>query len=355
MAEDIVDGGERSVGPPLEKPGRSKNNPGAPVPNQQNILEAIRELARTHPTPAALLLAAFVLVLVIGLTVSLGQNLQNVVPSVVYVIGGGLAVLIVGRWLDDGLMSKALTGFLFVLFAAWIVSFVVLRPVFPAHVQVNCFAEFWRNPREIADDIARWLTEQNASATNIEVPPEGVEGPQIPPPPEADIDPARYRVFVQFGGDIRRGDIRALMEQLEDAEWDVQDADGGGERLARAVGLAEIRYGTDDDKAAAEALADALLASGRVYQRYKTVKTNGVLPNNLEIWIGNYFGVSTGRQIEAALRLLGIPLPENPTTSQLSDAVRQFQSEHDLAADGIVGPKTLLYLKEAAPTAFVGS
>lgn len=94
---------------------------------------------------------------------------------------------------------------------------------------------------------------------------------------------ADRRVFIQFAGPITRSEIVDLNRSLHDAGWNVQGA--SGERIATALGLNEVRYSADADRAAAEALAAILGKSGIPGQSVTARRVKVVRPGTLEIWI----------------------------------------------------------------------
>jgi hypothetical protein len=68
------------------------------------------------------------------------------------------------------------------------------------------------------------------------------------------------RLFIQFAG-YKRGEVVTLATQLTEAGWKVEGGDRGGERVATAAGLNEVRYFNPADAGLAAALADTLRAT----------------------------------------------------------------------------------------------
>lgn len=110
--------------------------------------------------------------------------------------------------------------------------------------------------------------------------------------PLADIDlkPAQDRatVFVQFAG-YPRDEVAALSTALVVAGWPVEDPSRGGERIASAEGLSEVRYFNPGDAALAAALAEAT-ASALSDRPIAVVdlsesKYGKSAPGHLELWI----------------------------------------------------------------------
>ncbi|RJF89339.1 hypothetical protein D3874_22140 [Oleomonas cavernae] len=101
------------------------------------------------------------------------------------------------------------------------------------------------------------------------------------------VDPASYRVFVQFAGLIERENVKAMMKKWADAGWGVQGAGSGGERTAAAAGLAEVRYGRATDATAAAALARLVEAQKLSERPMTTVFTPIINPGVLEVWVSS--------------------------------------------------------------------
>jgi hypothetical protein len=109
--------------------------------------------------------------------------------------------------------------------------------------------------------------------------------PQIAETQPSSVNIAPYSVYIQFAG-YDRPLIVSLAAALAKQNWNVQSRDQGGERTANAAGLSEVRYHDASQKAAAEALAGAINATGIVNTQVKTVALAAIQPNVLEVWIG---------------------------------------------------------------------
>jgi len=122
--------------------------------------------------------------------------------------------------------------------------------------------------------------------------------PAIPASPGPGSDTAGLenqvdRVFIQFAGSINRSNVVAFAETLVGEGWPVKGADRGGERTISAIGLNEVRYFHQEDKDAAEALAEttsrispaghSLKVRDLSETSYSREDTEGLL----EIWISN--------------------------------------------------------------------
>ena len=96
------------------------------------------------------------------------------------------------------------------------------------------------------------------------------------------------RVFIQFEG-YKRGWVVDVAEKLAAAGWRVEGGDRGGERIAAAAGLNEVRYFNPADAERAKALADALATAvpgttASVVDLSQS-KYAQAAPGLLEIWI----------------------------------------------------------------------
>ncbi|MBK1657773.1 peptidoglycan-binding domain-containing protein [Paracraurococcus ruber] len=101
------------------------------------------------------------------------------------------------------------------------------------------------------------------------------------PPPVASYT---QRVFIQFAGSIARDQIIRMARDLS-AQWRVEGADRGGERIGTAAGLREVRWGHPDDETAAKALADAIERTGVIRGDVTAKRVPAVGRNTLEVWI----------------------------------------------------------------------
>lgn len=67
--------------------------------------------------------------------------------------------------------------------------------------------------------------------------------------------PAANAVYIHFAGAIEREKVVAAAELLNEAGWQVKGSDRGGQRLAIAAGLNEVRYFNEADETVALELA----------------------------------------------------------------------------------------------------
>jgi hypothetical protein len=98
----------------------------------------------------------------------------------------------------------------------------------------------------------------------------------------------RSRLFIQFSG-YKRGEVIELAQELAKAGWQVESGDRGGERVANAEGLNEVRYFNPEDAALAAALVKTLNSANPT--RSITVQDLSASaygksePGLLEVWI----------------------------------------------------------------------
>lgn len=98
---------------------------------------------------------------------------------------------------------------------------------------------------------------------------------------------AQYRVFIQFSGYNRQAVTVPLSTALMESGWSVAGGDAGGQRLAAAEGYNEVRYRGAASLPAAQALAEAINATGRLPDPLRVVESRAVAPGTLEIWMSH--------------------------------------------------------------------
>lgn len=96
------------------------------------------------------------------------------------------------------------------------------------------------------------------------------------------------RVFIQFAG-YKRGWVVGVAEKLAAAGWHIEGGDRGGERIAAAAGLNEVRYFNPADAERAAALAEAVTAAApgtvATVVDLSASKYGQGQPGLLEVWI----------------------------------------------------------------------
>ena len=106
----------------------------------------------------------------------------------------------------------------------------------------------------------------------------------------ASVVPGVNQVYIQFAV-LSRDDVVSLAMQLVGFGWSVQGADAGGERLAAADGLMEVRFFYPDDQPRAELLAQNVSQSrpGNPPVAVRDLSGSGlagsVPPGHFELWI----------------------------------------------------------------------
>jgi hypothetical protein len=225
-----------------------------------------------------------------------------------------LAIIILGRIEDIGLNPLTLTIYivifsviilalsglppilrtflawlLVILFSIWLVILLVQvitgNKLTPSIASARCLVMPWQPICEnaissvnVPDSSAPSVTHETADA------PVGEEAPIIPP------GSGVTAVYVQFAG-YNRDRIIGVSSRLAQAGWPVRGAEQGGERLAAASGLNEVRFFHPEDAEAASRLALGVSAalpgqpSIEVRDFSGTPVAASARPGHLEVWI----------------------------------------------------------------------
>jgi len=232
-----------------------------------DIWHVLKTYAQQQPRAAAILLSAVACFAAVAAVQSFGINLEATTPSVLYIIGIGVLLLIVTAVLSDAMIMSVMKWFGSMLFILWVAVFIAHK-VHPSP-QWACVALFWQPCRATADSIAS--ASSQPSPTQVVIP---------------HVDNAgSYQVSVQFAGLINRDDVRTMMRRLSDSGWRVQGIQGGGERRAEAAGFAEVRYAEQGDEPVAKALAEAVQATKLLSKPLKATENLRVKKGTLEVWI----------------------------------------------------------------------
>lgn len=230
--------------------------------------QVLKAYAQQHPQAAAILMGAVACFAAVAAVRSFGIDLEASLPSVLYIIGMGVVLLIVVAMLNDTMIMTFIKWFIIMLGLVWVAVFIAHR-VEPGSTKLACAAFFWQPCRATADSIA---IDANPP------PPQRVEIPRIE-------NAGSYQVFVQFAGLLKRDDVRTVMRRLSDSGWRVQGVEGGGERTAQAAGFAEVRYAEQGDEPVAKALAEAIQATKLLSTPLKATKNPRIKKGTLEVWI----------------------------------------------------------------------
>ncbi|MFT4150712.1 MAG: hypothetical protein QM656_10995 [Paracoccaceae bacterium] len=245
------------------------------------------------------------------------QKVLKIPPGAARLVGAGYLVLAAAAWLISaydgdpislavlaaiilafGLVVLALSqlsavlrgilGYVLVLlFSLWIVLLFIQtvfnNPLTPPVVTYQCLV-FSSDCRPVSALAPVPASEGRVIATDVTAD----TGPETGPDPS--VQRGAHRVFVQFAGFDRAG-IVAMAEKLASGGWDVQGADRGGERLAAAAGVNEIRIFHPEDKQAGALLA-AEVAAGlagagplNVRDLSGTALASRVPAGQMEVWV----------------------------------------------------------------------
>ncbi|WP_179363935.1 hypothetical protein [Rhizobium sophoriradicis] len=177
--------------------------------------------------------------------------------------------------MNNELMMTVLSWFVFSLGLLWVLLFIIYKIIpMPATLsqQISCAVWFLKDCKTVVDT--------DTQATGPAPPDASV----LPSRQSVDIQPAKYEVYVQFAGVLARDSVRAMMRKLGEQGWNVQGAEGGGQRTSDATGTSEVRYAAGD-KAAAEALAAAVQESHLSSRAVNAIQNSSVEKSKLEVWI----------------------------------------------------------------------
>ncbi len=152
-----------------------------------------------------------------------------------YVVGFGVLLFLLSTIIDDQTSRTVISRFLTFIFMLFM-SALFVGAVMPHATFINppsCLIRFWapcRTPGGVIDN----LVDQAQLPKPSTVPPLGDVG-ALP------SGIYHYRVYIQFAGEIKRGDVVAVAHELRAQGWNVEGANQGGERLAAGAYLNEIR------------------------------------------------------------------------------------------------------------------
>lgn len=266
--------------------------------------QIITTILKTDPKTGTFILAGLALFAAAAIVISFKLDIDYAVTIITYL----LAFAVIARFLatiDDPWMTKVLGRTLTSVFSIYLCAILTSAalpkktPLAPA----ECMIKFWSACPPQVEALA------NQNAPSVTVSPDALTaeaartsmkpspGPIIAqgtttvaqsPSLSQSVDRKKYTVTIQFAG-YRREDVTVAAIALLDVGWRVQGAEKGGERVESATGLAEVRYGTDADAAAAQQLANEVSATGikaNVKARKVTNITPPIQPGALEVWIG---------------------------------------------------------------------
>lgn len=294
---DVAVGGESKAKDPS-----AADSPG--------FLAVIKELVALNPTAASLILAGVAAFLGLGLVLTTGTGPQGNISNIMLLLAAGISITLIAKVLDNKIYVQVIGFFSVFLLVAWIVLFILSRSILSIQqpkdldseikMNVACLMEFSPSCAEIRDRWALYFqAKQNSENAGKpkqptpnppSVPPGTVSPPiandssQVPNPQKVNY---KNPVTVQFAGTFVRGDVQSMMQKLQDAGWNMQGTDKGGERTYAAAGKRSIRYGADVSTDVAEQLKRALSAFDIVPRNMATERNSLVKANSIEIWMGN--------------------------------------------------------------------
>jgi hypothetical protein len=242
-------------------------------------LDAIRELAKSNPEAATVVLCAVAVFAAVALIVGFGVDPQAQLPSALYVIGIGIVLLIATKIVFNQVLFNALSWFAAAVALAWIGGFVYFKADQERPLELRCVLYFWQSCTYTAD------AEGAKGAAALPAVPAARATSDSPP---TEFKRSDYRILMQFAGSIdRKKSIIPLLLALRGTGWVVPEAEKGGERTSAAVGYNEVRYGEATDEPAADALARSVAQQRIGASTVKAVQSSGIDPGTLEIWISH--------------------------------------------------------------------
>lgn len=249
----------------------------------------IVEYAKRNPVGAGLILGGMAVLSSAAAFLASGAALTEAGPVCLWMIGIGFLLAVLAYIATHPVLMPLVASCL-ILFAAVYGLLFVLHTAFPTNTVFGCLVSF--DCREGADRSAAQDPESNAA---IAVPPSTLPSQDtdvtssngdIAGEPTAVAGDYPQRVFVQFAGAITRDAMRAFMRDMASAGWNVQGVEDGGERIATAAGLSEVRYGPPEDEQAAQALVDYLNEHQVIGKTFKAKQLDIIQKGVLELWMG---------------------------------------------------------------------
>ena len=241
-------------------------------------ISAITQLTQLNRHAATIVVGAIAIFAAIAIITSLKVDIETSVLVALYLVGMGALLVILSNIINDTI-SKYIIGYTITICFCLITICFVVSALFRDQGFVNppyCLVRFW----EKCDVIEDRITDSNSltidATTNI---------PPVIATDNTQVQPANYKVFIQFAGLITRESIKDLNKALKAGQWKVQS--DSGERTRAAAGFNEIRYKSESDKAAAQALADAITEARIAAATVVIKQVSAIRPGELEVWISN--------------------------------------------------------------------
>ncbi|SIQ73656.1 hypothetical protein SAMN05880582_103172 [Rhizobium sp. RU20A] len=272
----------------------------------ENALESVRALLNVDRSTAKFLLASQAILAVIGAAIAFKVDPGTLFRYGLVVLLLTVLFVIVAK-VFSGTNTRWLIGWgvIILLFLFLIAAVVggIFNPgtgIVPVAVNPVETATSAANSKEEDRGVVSWLkgieclvrplescTEVQDAIASSETAPvikPVEEAAATATPPAAAVDKSKYTIYVQFAGYPRETVVKAA-QALQAAGWKVVGAAQGGERLAAAAGLSQVRYSGEADKAAAELLASDINQTG-IKAGVKATPNPVIVPGVLEVWIG---------------------------------------------------------------------
>lgn len=235
--------------------------------------DILSQLLKINRRIATFLFAGLGLLAVIAIATSWAVDVRTAMIMGSYFIGLTTLLFTFVAVIRDPILQRVLAWFvtLMIIVTTLVLFYSAVSPGQNAFAPAYCLVRFWE----------RCVDVQEAVADRNKAPPTGV----TPPAPAPAVHASDYIVYVQFAGLISRDSVKTMMSGLSQNGWNVQGVSRGGERTSSAAGVNEIRYGKEEDKAAADALANAVNAYGLSSSKVGTLRVPSIGAKRLEVWI----------------------------------------------------------------------
>lgn len=256
-------------------------------------LKIIQELLKVDQKTAVFLLTGLGLLSVIGAALAANIDAETFTRyAIILLVITFLCRTIVAIPID-GLLTR-LAGWVLVIFFFAFTAYAVASGLFSAQTGLAPLSKTRAKPpisfpsiKCLLQPFADCQALLDAEAVSTDKAPviKPVDEAVTPTPaPAAIVDKLKYTIYVQFAG-YQRETVVKMAAALQATGWKIPRADLGGERLAAAAGLAQVRYSADADKAAAELLASDINQTG-IKSGVKATQNPVITPGVLEVWIG---------------------------------------------------------------------
>lgn len=263
-----------------------------------NPVDIITHALRVDRRMARFILGGLTLLAAAALVISWDYDLDKIFRVAIFILAFCVAIAILAN--IRGLIS---------LVAAWVIlgvgviyislgaaQFLTLSSLTPPVPPFLCFIS--------PVDARCTQLAQSAAIETASVMGQAVDMSSEPRPPQLEVPPSRptssanlpapptprtATVYVQFAGVIDRDAMAVFSQRLAALGWTVPGASRGGERIASAAGLNEVRFFHGSDKPAAERLArdatNASPAGANVKLRDLSAGYINSPEGQLELWI----------------------------------------------------------------------